>query len=122
MNYDTYKKDLIEAIAEHTKENGDPFEFAADGDYSFMFAMDMLVLDLDDRGNLLGFAITNTTEGEGNPTFLNVSYWSKAIGKQISFGECVPNLHTSTEFAEWAAAIKREIVELESKLPVILPA
>jgi|SRR5262245_37377690 len=89
MNYDTYKKRLIEGIAEHTKENGDPFKYANDGDYPYMLAMDALALDLEDRGGLLGFAITYTTEGEGNPSFLNVSYWSNAIGLQISFGECV---------------------------------
>ncbi len=126
---DEYKTKLRKVLEEYAKEceykNADEFFFRAgknDYDYQYMSEMDQLSLRLDDHG-ALQFAISYTRQGEQGDPYIDVSYYSHAIGKQISWGEHMPNIKGVDEFVAWAAETKAEMLALEKQLtPRVLVA
>lgn len=123
-NMDAYKNKLREALHDYAKEcdtNQDEIFAHRTKDhygYQYMMDMDSLALALEERG-ALQFAISYTRQGDQGEPYLDVSYWSRAIAKQISFGEIVINIENAEQFIEWAATIHAKITALENQLPIL---
>lgn len=109
-----YRDKLRKTIDIHMEEAGVPFILPLDS-YEYMSAIDSMSLALDEKG-ALRFAISYTRQGEQGDPYLDVSYYSAAIQKQISFGEMPSNIATVNEFIDFALETREEMDELEHKL------